>query len=164
MSDINKLDSISKLLDNLQETIEADLKKGAISKIADTTKEAVKERITAGLGVSVNNGTEKPFKKLKDSTIRRRERLQKKGRLSSKTSPETSNQTESGEMVREIKAIKSGLNITIKPSASREDVAQKQEEMGRPSFNLSKKEIDKIEEVVEKTVDSVINKLLKTLK
>lgn len=164
MGDADKLNSITKLLDTLQESIEADLKKGSINKIADFTKEAVKERITSGLGVEKNDGTEKPFKKLKDSTIRRRERLQKKGRLSSKTSPDTSNQTESGEMVREIKAIKNGLNITIKPSASREDVAQKQEEMGRPSFNLSKKEIDKIEDVIEKTVDNVISKLLKTLK
>ena len=132
--------------------------------IAENTKQTLQERITAGFGVSRNNGTEKKFKDLKDSTIRKRKILQKKGKLSSKTTPATSNQTETGLMVSDIKALTDGLNITVKPSAAREDVAEKQEEMGRPSFYLSKKEIDNIEKKVEDMANQVLDKLLKNIK
>lgn len=158
-----KLIPVSKFLNNLEKYIKKALSKkiGSIGKELHTE---FKDRTFDGYGVQ--KGKLKKLKKLKKSTIKNREYLQRAGKLHPSASPSVSQQIATGDMVykSKLKVNKKDLEIELSPPQNREDVAQYQEETGRVIFEATKDQLDHIEKVVDEVSDQVIKDLLKGIK
>ncbi len=157
--DIKSLVSDLKLLQKKLETVIA----RELPKIGEDLKEQVVERIQDGYGVSKDGGKKAKFNKLKDSTIKSREYKKKKGKLSDNTSPEISNQTETGRMVEDmvVKTSKKGLELTLKPPKDREEVAEHNVQKGRIAYNISGEELKELNNTIQDLADKVVKDILK---
>jgi hypothetical protein len=131
--------------------------KKALADIGKTLVKEIKIRTIDGYGVN-SSGQAENFKRLKEDTIKARKRNKK---LDSRTSPETSNQIESGGFVDSIKSQVTDNTIEIKPSDKLQGLAKGQEKMGRTIFKLEEDQIEKIKEQVKA---DIVAEILKSLK
>ena len=150
---MNVLD-LKKKLENL---LDNDFKVKLANKIGQKASEMVKERTRSGLGVRKNNAPEKPLKALSPRYIKRRQALQAKGKLSRETTPSKSNLTKTGDMLDDIKYKSDANSATIfVGDANREKAARGKKD--RPFMNLSKKEINEINNLIEIEIANDIKK------
>lgn len=122
-----------------------------INKLAVQSRDRMIKRIRHGFSVKTEGGTETFFPKLKQSTIERRDRLHREGKLSKNTMTSLSNVTRSGELINETSLApfvsgegKGGIHLT----GSRRDgkrngyVAEQLRKLGFIFMNLSSKEVE----------------------
>lgn len=157
--DLDKLDSfINDFVDDFKKQVRKEMKP-----LSSKLLQGIKDRTVAGVGVDDN--LDKNFKPLKKTTIASRKSKQKNGKLSSLTSPETSNQIDTGRMVMGTKAKvqdkDNELSIIIYPPVERMDVAEYQEKMGRTYLDIGPDMEDFIEEQISNIADKAINKATK---
>lgn len=150
------------LIKDIKIGIKSKLNKSAFNKISLEVKEDIQKRVQQGWGVDEHNGKRKKLKALKPSTIARRKKLKKKGKLSSKTKPAKSNQTESGKMVDSLvnKATSDGFSIEVSDK-ERQKVLEYQEDSGREWLYLNKKEAKKVHEMVEQAIENTLDNIFK---
>lgn len=128
----------------------------------------IKERARGGQGITKDGGAKKNLKKLANSTMLGRELLERKGRLSSETSPVTSNLTQSGQMLDSIRLTKvNGKKYIVEFEESRDDdklntdLVKYNEEKGRTFFGLTKTERRTLERNVQKKINALVKKTFK---
>jgi hypothetical protein len=146
-------------LQKLNTDIEQEITK-ALPKIGETLKFKIIKRVQEGDGVDELGGSRVPFKALKSSTIKSRQKKQAKGKLSNNTKPDKSNQTETGHMVEDMQVSTNGMKINISPPNDRVEVAQYNEKNGRVAFNISEDELVYITEEVAKAIEQALKKNL----
>lgn len=158
------LESLMEFITELAPNIDKRIKNRELKRMGNEYKDAVQFRTEQGVGVK--SGKMKDFKRLKPNTIKSRTEKGKKGQLSSKTTPPTSNQIETGEMVDNITATinQSKNNIVIEPPNNRANIAAYQEDMGRTIFSPTKQDADWFEQEVEKIVEEEVANLVNKIK
>lgn len=126
----------------------------------------IKDRTRSGTGITEDDGSAKKLKKLADSTIKGREYLKSKGKLSSETTPKTSNLTQSGQMLDSIKLKKvSNKKYSVVFKEGRNDgernviIKNRVEKAGRVFFGLTKTERRILEKNLAKKINEVIKKI-----
>ena len=135
----------------------------ALQKISELLRNQIKTRTRLGYGVD-DNGTQSKLKPLAKSTIKSRESK----RLSSETSPSTSNLTESGDMLdgmtARVSQYTNGTRIEIQLQAKDLKKAQYVSE-DRPFMNLTSQQeqdtIDAIETASKKDLEAAIAKSIR---
>lgn len=132
----------------------------------EITKEIV-QRTRQGKSVTKDGGPEVSLKPLSKDYVEQRRSLQKKGKLSNKTSPGTSNLTQTGKMLDGIKTevIQNGdkttLLITFNNSENEDKALYVSED--RPFMNLSDAQIARIEFELQQVASEEIAKELDKL-
>lgn len=152
MSDFKNLKNDLKIInDKIKDTSE--LKERIGKHIANS----IKERMVDGQGTD-GSGSTAAYKPLKDSTIKHRKYLQKKGKLSGNTTPDKSNQISSGLMYDSIDydVIKNEIKIGPKNTRNQE-IAGYNEKNGRPTFYLTNEEQKDIDELVNEFIDDALS-------
>lgn len=147
MSDLKDLD---KFIKEIQKTIDK-VKDSALNKIGKGISNNLKKRMVKG----IDSGTEKPFLKLAESTVKQREYKQKKGKLSNRTKPQQSNLIESGRMYDQINFRLDDEFLEIGVIGDREDVAAYNEENGRTAIALTKED----EKIIDKELEEILKKI-----
>lgn len=138
------------------------------SEFFEKIPDVIRERTRNGYGITRENGNIVSLPELKESTIKRRERLDRDGRLSPETTPFFSNLTESGKMLDSLMFKKIGKKYTIgfddrrtrngkKPSEIKDFV----EEKGFKFFGLAREERDQLESDIAKKMNKEIAKIFK---
>jgi hypothetical protein len=153
----NDFKDLNQAINKLLRSIERDINKPLMNKIGAGLVKFVKVRTQEGIGVS--NGKASKYKSLKERTVERRKRLRAKGKLDGRTSPEISNQIESGKFIDGIHHKADKDSIEILPSKDRKKMADGQEKQGRTTFDLTEKEAKYITDEIEKEIDKIIDKL-----
>lgn len=154
MADINDLDKdLNKIKNKLQKT-----EKNVINKIDQVITKSVKDRWLKGLGVEEDGDPAKPLKSLKKSTIKQREYKKKKGKLSNLTDTNTSNLIDSGKTFKQFKSKKDKNSIEIGVLGDRGKIIEYNQD-DRPLLNLSKEEVEKIDEILNKELDELFKDL-----
>ena len=110
-----------------------------------------------GKKVVREGGNEVKLPSLKASTIKVRERLDRKGRLHPETTPSTSNLTRSGKMLDSMvyKTSYSGKGIKLTFTFDANEINKQAEELEKLGFSflyLSKKELQEVDDLVAKLV------------
>lgn len=123
--------------------------------LGQETIKFVKDRTQRGLGVVKKKL--KPFKKLTKGTISGRRSLRKSGKLSSRTTPETSNMTETGELTNslDLKVTTEGVEVFIKGKAN-EDKARYNDD--RVLMDVTKEEEQALTNMVAKEIVKALKK------
>ena len=153
---MKELDELERLLKQLERELNQKiLSKSFLNKLGKRIVKEIKDRSKKGFGVQ--NGKKTKYKPLEHSTKQRRRILKGQGRLSNETSPETSNQIESGKFIRGIHSRVNGETIEILPPSSREDIARFQEELGRITLELTDEDEAKIVKKVEDDIDKILD-------
>lgn len=145
-----------KFIKDLEKGLTEIIDKRQLHKMGTRVKDAIKERMREGFSVDAQ-GNMKPYKPLAQKTIDKR---RKNAQLSSLTSPQTSNQIETGKMYDSIRTYSSTgeVFIGIAESNDRSEVAEYQDE-ARPTFNLSKEEQDLVQEIMEELAEKILKKI-----
>jgi len=115
-----------------------------LNKLANILLQMVKVRVRGGYGSK--DGKKIRLMPLASATIKQRKYLQRKGKLSSKTSPHTSNLTSSGNMIDDMNTQCTPTSIIFSIDAPYSKYTQK----NRPIFPLVKEEIDRALEFFKK--------------
>ena len=148
------LKQLQQKLDGLVDDV---VNKELTDKVGRKVVKTVKARTRDGLGVKNNGGKESKLKPIKKATKNIRKDLKKKGRLSGKTTPETSNLTRSGRMLDNI-GYKASKNEVVVAPKGKEQLKARKVSKDRPFMNLSKKEI---KEVTKLVADEIIDGIKK---
>jgi len=141
---------LKKFKQNLKEK-EIEIKKT----VSENITKRIADRMEEGLGTETWGVSSKPYKELKKSTIESRK---KNPKLSSKTSPETSNQIETGKMHSQLKSKKKGKDYETGFFGDRAKIAKTQEEKGRATLFLNDEDLDLIDKIIEEQVDEAFKK------
>jgi hypothetical protein len=147
------MDKFIKDLKDFKKKLKKDLPK-IEKEVAKSLVDKIKKRMEDGLGVDKEFGEPTPYKKLKKSTIKSRQRNKK---LSPLTSPEKSNQIETGRMYKQLKSKKINKEQHIGFFGDRAEVAEYQEEGGRITLNISEEESQDIDKIIDLHVDKIFN-------
>lgn len=147
-----------KRLDKVIDTIDG---KEYFAKIPDLILDRTRGE---GYGITKEDGRRQKLKGLADSTVLQRESMDRRGQLSSETTPKTSNLTATGQLLDSIVYKKSGKKHQIvmidkrkKGKANNSDIVDGQAKMGRKFFGLTKVEREQLEK-------NVLNKLNESIK
>lgn len=151
----------------MKEAIDEITKPENMRKYGEQAASMIKLRTRLGDGVDMPGGTKKKLKPLSKSYIEQR----KSGKLSAETSPGKSNLTRTGQLLDSmgVTSVSSDV-VTVGPKGSRDDgltnveVAKHVTENGRAFNNLSKTELKRIYDVIEKDIEAVIEKKLARMK
>jgi phage gpG-like protein len=132
--------------------------------------DVIRDRTRAGFGLTSldGEGETKSLKALKESTMIKREYLERKGQLSDETAPPVSNLTESGALLDSIKFMKRGKRYIIdfdrrfKSNSGKSpdqyvDFVQDE----RPFFGLSSDERQQLEDDLAKKMEEEIKKIFR---
>lgn len=139
----NKIfDNITKKLEELNEIKVSDR---FLDNIAKQTTEEFKEDWQNGYGTDPKSKSRKKLEELKDSTIKSRTYKKAKGRLSNKTTPETSNLIDSGYTIAETKYKISDNKFEIIPPDDMQEALSANEKLKRPLFYLRNDLLKKIQ-------------------
>lgn len=151
-------DEILKIWDRLVTTIEnATVDNGLLKKrIGDLVIKTVTRRSKAGFGVGKGK-SQVQLAPLKDSTIRSRRWLKKKGRLQSDTTPEKSNMTATGEALKDLtmNIDRSGVNVVF---GSEESDVKIRNQSNREIMNLTREEEQAVTNLVADAVVAALKK------
>lgn len=129
----------------------------------------VKLRTRLGSGVGSEGEEKGALAPLKHSTIKQRQALQSKNRLSNLTTPGKSNLTRTGQLLDSVEAHdpESG-SVMVGPRGDRSDSKLSNDEVGafvttagRPFNNLSKTEIKRVNDALKKDIKAIIREQLK---
>lgn len=160
-----RITNLRKRLKNIPNMINKRLKK-TWEGLSEPLVHSIKQRMEDGKGqTSQTGGKSRMYKKLKPSTIKGRRKLEEEGKLSDRTLPGLSNQLQSGKLIDSIEAKVTNKTLTISPTGDRAEIAEYQEDKGRPTFYLNNEEIDMVEEALldmaEQTVLDAIDEVFK---
>lgn len=120
--------------------------------------EMILDRVqNGGMGVKQMGDTPEFFERLKDSSIKKRTYLQRNKKLSDKTTPDTSNQTETGRMLDSLtyKSVPEGIQIYIS-DPDRQDVYDHQSK-DRPWLFFTNEELEHIDSTYEKAINEAFS-------
>ena len=123
--------------------------------ISETMVQRIGNRMQEGLGTETWGVASKPYKKLKDSTVKKRSKNLK---LSPKTTPSTSNQIETGKMHDQLASKKKGKDYETGFFGDRAKVAKIQEDNGRATLFLNKEDLEIIDDILDEQVDNLLKK------
>ena len=152
----------------LKQKINDVIKNAECSEFFKPIPDMLRARVRAGFGITAKDSKGKltQLDDLAESTIIHRERLERRGLLSSETAPMISNQTESGNMLDSIIFKKNGNKYEIgfdnrrkKNGVSPEQIKDYNEDNGRLWFGLTADERDKLQKNVGKKIEKEIGKL-----
>lgn len=149
--------NVKQLLAKLETLVDDVINQELTDKVGRKVVNTVKARTRDGYGVKSNGARKQKLKKLREPTKRIRKDLKKKGRLSGKTTPETSNLTRSGRMLDNIGYSASSREVNVAPKGKEQQKARDVSK-DRPFMNLSKKEI---KEVTKLVADEIIKGIKK---
>lgn len=145
----NKIDAVIKNVGSLPRMV----------KVANETKKMVQERTRQGFGVKKTDTNKVRLKKLSPSYKKRRKKLQKKGLLSDKTTPNKSNLTQKGEMIDTLKTQVSRNKAEVKVNGDKnQKKAKQQAKAGRKFMDLSKTELKKVLNIIKQDIKDDITK------
>ncbi len=150
MADINTV------VKNLQRRFSRALTERDMRDLGRAAAKAIRNRTKSGKGVRSTGGPERKFKKLSTQYIEFRRR----SKLSSTTTPETSNLTFSGKMIRSIKTIsvRTGIRgkseLIVGPSGNKNIKKAIWVSDKRPFMNLSGKDIKKLIELMTQRIQT----------
>lgn len=154
--DINDLvPDIKNFEKKLQKTFDKNVKK-VYTKISYSLEESIKNRWEKGVGVDETGGKTKKLKSLSKNTVKIREEKDKKGELDSRTKPQTSNLIMSGKTIDSIQADISNTELLI-GSSDRTQIIADNEQRGRSILFLSDKEVEIVDEIIEKELDKLFD-------
>ena len=158
-----------KKIDNKFKKIFRDLVSSSSMKVlGELGVERIRKRTQLGKGVSFDGGPESKLQDIADSTIKKRKKTKKKGKLSKNTSPKRSNLTETGQMLEKdfdiTKLSRASVEIGFKTTRSK-DIADIHNKRGagkskvkRPFFHLSAKDKKAIRTEIRKKLRSFVKK------
>lgn len=149
--------NLKQLQQKLDSLIKDTINKELTDKIGRKVVNTVKARTQDGFGVRQTGGKKEKLKPLREPTKKIRRNLKKRGRLSGKTTPETSNLTRSGKMLNNIGYNASEKEVTIAPKGSERQKVQDVSK-DRPFMNLSKSEIKEVTKIVTESITKGIKK------
>ena len=116
-----------------------------LNQIGSQITDQIRIRTRAGFGVKSNGARQQRLRRLSPNYVETRRFARSIGLLSDATSPRRSNLTFSGNMLDSIIHTVSNRNINFAFSNKRaEEVAEEVQTRGRPFFNLSGPEINKL--------------------
>jgi hypothetical protein len=145
---------LEKIFAKLKKNVKRSFSAREMNKIGNFIVEEIRSRSRAGYGVKTPGGAEKKFKGLNAAYIKQRRRM----RLSSFTTPSTSNITRSGRLLAGLRYKTKDGGARIEPSGtSREGVdntkiAEYLADQGRPFMNLSKYQMDRLLKFIKKEI------------
>jgi hypothetical protein len=151
-----KLTDLDKLI---QQAIDSET---ILTKAAKILEETVKARTRSGQGVLKNLGTTHPLPELKESTVRRRNRLARNGGLTGPGAvPEKSGLNRTGELLNSVKVTptKKQMEVTVGV-----DQVQKVDELLSINkkyqfMRISSEEFEKALKTIENKLDGLIKKI-----
>lgn len=153
-------------LRELQTKIMTELDNVSFDEYFEPIPDIIRDRTRDGYGITEDNGAKRNLKKLAKSTIIRRELLDRQGKLSSETTPFTSNLTQSGQMLDSITLKKiSGKRYNVVFNEDRDDgetnaqLKRWNEKKGRVFFGLTKAERRTLERNVQKKINELVKRL-----
>lgn len=141
-----------------------------VSEFFQKIPDIIRDRTRAGAGLTTTDGSgkTKTLKALKQSTMIKREYLERTGQLSDETAPPISNLTESGALLDSIKFMKRGKKYVIdfdrrfkSNSGKSPDQYVDFVEEDRPFFGLSKDEREELERNIAKKIELEIKKIFR---
>lgn len=150
--------TVKEMRKKLETVLEDTINKELMSEIGELVAKTVKDRTRDGFGVSENYENKKALKPLTAATKRIRTGVQKKGQLSSQTTPETSNLTRSGRMLNNIGYNASDKEVIILPKG-KEQLKARDVSKDRPFMNLSKQEINTVIKLIKNKINIGIKKI-----
>jgi hypothetical protein len=121
----------------------------------------IKERTTKGYEAKSLGSTQTRFKKLKESTVRRRKSLKNKGQLSNKTTPGLSNQTRHGKMVKSLNYTAKRNELSLHVSDDQKRKLKENRELGRNFLELSRNNLKMITVDIVNYIANAIERNLK---
>jgi hypothetical protein len=133
-----------------QQKIKKKLNDISLKQQMEDVPKIIKERTREGFGISGGEGRKKKLKELAESTIKSR----RSKKLSSETTPSTSNLTETGKLLDGIK-VKSSNKKTVQIVSGREDVRDYIEK-DRKFLGLTKGELTELDKKMEKLINELI--------
>ena len=152
MNDVKTV--INKIARSIFETVYSPRTKQAIGEFA---VRQVKRRTKRGLGV--NNKTLEPLKELKSSTVKTRRALKKNGKLSSDTTPDKSNLTQSGNMLNDLQWEDKGRSVEINFKTSKSNEKAENNNDKRQFMDLSKQEEEEVANIVARQIAAALKNI-----
>lgn len=143
----------------LKSLINGVVDKALMGEVGQEVVGMVKDRTRKGFGVPQNLGAKKPLPGISESYKKQRRRLRGQGKLSSETTPNKSNLTNTGKLVDSIDYTATSNEVKVEPQGrSNQKKAAFQADAGRIAFNLSKSENKKILKLIEDSITKDIKK------
>lgn len=137
-----------------------------MKKYGEIAADSIRIRTRLGYGVKGEGRPRQSLKPLASKTKDSRARLKAKSKLSPLTSPGKSNLTQSGEMLGSIEVVSAQKGrVTIAPTGTRDDglsnreLATFVEEQGRPFHHLSDLEKKKIDQAIDRDLQSQLKRI-----
>lgn len=133
------------------------LNKDLMQSIGDDFAEQIKTRTRLGNGLSENGGEPTKLRPLSSGYVQQRKSM----KLSGMTKPSKSNLTQTGEMLDDIKATVNNDKITLTfGSQFSKDKARWNEESGRSFLAISRVQIERLKNSLEKKITELLKKYL----
>lgn len=135
------------------------LDQGVMSEAAIIAKEMVRSHTKKGYGVDKEGAPQKRLKGLSESYKKQRRRLKRQGILSPDTTPNKSNLTNTGDMLKSLshRSTRNTATVFLKGDKEKKK-AEKQAKVGRKFMNLSKSERQRIKKIIQEAIHKGINK------
>lgn len=135
------------------------LEDGVMKEVAVVAKEMVRSHTKKGYGVDNDGDPQTRLKGLSESYKKQRRRIKKQGKLSPDTTPNKSNLTKTGDMLKSLshRSTKDTATIFLKGDKEKKK-AEEQEKLGRKFMNISKIERQKIKRIITEAINKGINK------
>jgi hypothetical protein len=156
-----KLQQLRKELSNAIDRFEA-------SEFFEKMPDVIRERTRNGYGITGDNGKIVSLPDLAESTIMRREYLERKGELSNETTPFLSNFTESGTTLDALKFKKEGKKYVLsfdnrrkRKGKTPEQIKNYGEEKGFKFFGLAKSEREQLMKNVSEKLEKAVKKIFR---
>lgn len=160
--------SASETLKQLQAKVIKTIENLEASEFFEKIPDVIRDRTRDGYGITSDGGKQKNLPSLAESTIARREYLDRKGRLSPETAPFFSNFTESGKTLDALMFKKVGKKYVIGFDGRRSRNGKKPseikdfgEEKGFKWFGLTANEREELEQNVARKIEKEVAKIFK---
>lgn len=156
-------DQLKKLTLKIDAMVKDLIDDDTMKRAARQSLDIIQKRTIRGVGLNKTKTETETFKPLKNKDhIRKRISAAKTGKLSSKTSPKTSNLTFTGNLINNLKIDKIGdKEYSISPARKDEKRAEGLEKQGRRFIGLSDKESDSVVDKILNDVVANLNRIFK---
>jgi hypothetical protein len=145
---------------NLEHLVKNVVTSQLLQTLAERAVEMVRTRTRLGYGVSGETfgGAQQKLEKLAKSTVDKRRRLSKQGRLSGQTTPARSNLTETGELLDSIQFRIRGPRVEVFIGGGRNQQVASYVSDARPFFTLSQSEVSRLADLIEQAISNYLQK------
>ncbi len=128
--------------------------------LGEDAKKLIQKRTRLGGGVKRSEGPRVPLKNLSKDYRKQRKRLKKKGKLDRTTTPAKSNLTQTGQMLKDIRAqVKRGfIRLNFRDRFSKQK-AKWTQNAGRDFFNLTKAEVRQLRKKLRLKLEQILKKI-----